>query len=138
MTELSLFQQNLIFLDAALPGVASLARRSTDTITQPVLDETGRAIDIDIGGARLYNQNAIDFARAHELDPVSHIITTTYANFMMEQAGQMWMDPEGESQREALSLAHRVLAANPSDGQLLARCSRFLDLPQTHALRQTP
>ena len=64
MTELSLFQQNLIFLDAALPGVASLARRSTDTITQPVLDETGRAIDIDIGGARLYNQNAIDFARA--------------------------------------------------------------------------
>jgi tetratricopeptide (TPR) repeat protein len=84
------------------------------------------------------NDALIDFARAHELDPVSHIITTTYANFMMEQAGQMWMDPEGESQREALSLAHRVLAANPSDGQLLARCSRFLDLPQTHALRQTP
>lgn len=63
MTELSLFQQNLIFLDAALPGVASLARRSTDTITQPVLDETGRAIDIDIGGARLYNADAGGFAR---------------------------------------------------------------------------
>lgn len=84
------------------------------------------------------NDALIDFARAHELDPVSHIITTTYANFMMEQAGQMWMDPQGESQREALSLAHRVLAANPADTQLLARCSRFLDLPQTHELRQTP
>jgi len=84
------------------------------------------------------NDALIDFARAHELDPVSHIITTTYANFMMEQAGQMWMDPEGEAQREALSLAHRVLSANPADAQLLARCSRFLDLPQTHGLRQTP
>lgn len=84
------------------------------------------------------NDALIDFARAHELDPVSHIITTTYANFMMEQAGQMWMNPQGESQREALSLAHRVLAANPADTQLLARCSRFLDLPQTHELRQTP
>ncbi|MBT3268536.1 tetratricopeptide repeat protein [Candidatus Poribacteria bacterium] len=84
------------------------------------------------------NDALIDFARAHELDPVSHIITTTYANFMMEQAGQMWMDPDGDAQREALSLAHRVLSANPSDTQLLARCSRFLDLPQTHALRQAP
>ncbi len=84
------------------------------------------------------NDALIDFARAHELDPVSHIITTTYANFMMEQAGQMWMDPDGDSQREALSLAHRVLSANPSDTQLLARYSRFLDLPQTHPLRQAP
>ncbi|MAF11335.1 hypothetical protein CMK11_12865 [Candidatus Poribacteria bacterium] len=84
------------------------------------------------------NDALIDFARAHELDPVSHIITTTYANFMMEQAGQMWMDPDGDSQREALSLAHRVLSANPSDTQLLGRCSRFLDLPQTHPLRQAP
>lgn len=63
MTEPSLFQQNLIYLDAALPGVASLARRSTDTITRPVLDETGRAIDIDIGDARLYNMDAGEFAR---------------------------------------------------------------------------
>ena len=63
MTELSLFQKNLVFLDTALPGVASLVRRSTDTITQPVLDDTGLAVDIDIGGARLYNTDAGEFAR---------------------------------------------------------------------------
>jgi len=63
MTELSLFQENLIFLDTALPGVASLVRRSTDTITQPVLDDTGLAVDIDIGGTRLYNADAGEFAR---------------------------------------------------------------------------
>lgn len=53
MTELSLFQKNLVFLDTALPGVASLVWRSTDTITQPVLNDIGLAVDIDIGGARL-------------------------------------------------------------------------------------
>ena len=63
MTELSLFQKNLVFLDAALPAVASLVRRSTDTITQPVLDETGLAVDINIGDARLYNGDAGAFAR---------------------------------------------------------------------------
>ncbi|MBT4907270.1 MAG: DUF115 domain-containing protein [Rhodospirillaceae bacterium] len=63
MTELSLFQKNLVFLDTALPGVASLVRRSTDTITQPVLDETGLAVDIDIGAGRLYNTDAGEFAR---------------------------------------------------------------------------
>jgi len=62
MTELSLFQKNLLFLDTALPGVASLVRRSTDTITQPVLDEAGLAVDIDIGGGRLYNMDAGEFA----------------------------------------------------------------------------
>ena len=62
MTEPALFQQNLIFLDTALPGVASLARRSTDTITQPILDDSGMAVDIDLGGARLYNRDAGEFA----------------------------------------------------------------------------
>jgi hypothetical protein len=63
MTELSLFQKNLVFLDTAQPGVASLVRRSTDTLTQPVIDESGRAVDIDIGGGRLYNMDADEFAR---------------------------------------------------------------------------
>ena len=62
MTELSLFQKNLVFLDTALPGVASLARRSTDTITQPVFNDAGLAVDIDIGGARLYDADAGEFA----------------------------------------------------------------------------
>ncbi|MDA1190523.1 MAG: hypothetical protein O3A46_02430, partial [Candidatus Poribacteria bacterium] len=84
------------------------------------------------------NEALIDFARAHELDPVSHRIATTYANFMMEQANRMWMDPRPESQREALSLAYRVLSTNPADAQLLSRCSRFLDLPDAHELRSTP
>ncbi|MGB0571250.1 MAG: hypothetical protein ACPGQM_04140 [Alphaproteobacteria bacterium] len=63
MTEPSLFQKNLVFLDTALPGVASLVRRSNDTITQPVRDEAGMAVDIDIGGGRLYNTDAGEFAR---------------------------------------------------------------------------
>jgi hypothetical protein len=62
MTEASLFRKNLIFLDAAQPGVASLVRRSTDTITRAVPGAGGRAVDIDIGAGRLYNQDA--FAEA--------------------------------------------------------------------------
>ncbi len=64
MTEASLFRKNLIFLDAAQPGVASLVRRSTDTITRAVPGEDGRAVDIDIGAGRLYNQDAAAFAEA--------------------------------------------------------------------------
>ena len=52
MTEASLFRKNLIFLDAAQPGVASLVRRSTDTITRTVPGAGGRAVDIDIGAGR--------------------------------------------------------------------------------------
>ena len=63
MTEISLFQKNLVSLDTALPGVASLVRRSTDTITQPAFDEAGMAVDIDIGGGRLYNTDVGEFAR---------------------------------------------------------------------------
>ena len=64
MTEASLFRKNLIFLDAAQPGVASLVRRSTDTITRAVPGAGGRAVDIDIGAGRLYNQDADAFAEA--------------------------------------------------------------------------
>jgi hypothetical protein len=84
------------------------------------------------------NEALIDFARAHELDPVSHRVTATYSNFMMEQAARVWMEQRADAQREALSLAHRVLSANPTDPQLLSRCSRFLDLPENHPLRETP
>jgi len=84
------------------------------------------------------NEALIDFSRAHELDPVSHRITTTYATFMMEQAARVWMETRADAQREALSLAHRVLSADPTDPQLLARCARFLDLPEAHPLRETP
>lgn len=63
MTEQSLFQKNLVFLQSSVPSLASLARRSTDTITKPVLDESGQAVDIDLGGGRLYNRPALEFAR---------------------------------------------------------------------------
>lgn len=62
MTAQSLFQKNLVFLQSSVPALATLARRSTDTITRPVLDETGRAVDIDLGGGRLYNRHASEFA----------------------------------------------------------------------------
>ena len=64
MTEASLFRKNLIFLDAAQPGVASLVRRSTDTITRAVPGVDGRAVDIDIGAGRFYNQDVDAFAEA--------------------------------------------------------------------------
>ena len=64
MTETSTFQKNLVFLDTALPGVASLVRRSTDMITMTVPGEDGRATNIDIRSGRLYNQDAGAFAAA--------------------------------------------------------------------------
>jgi tetratricopeptide (TPR) repeat protein len=84
------------------------------------------------------NEALIDLARAHELDPVSHRITTAYANFMMEQAARVWMENRADAQREALALAYRVLQADPTDSHLLSRCARFLDLPENHPLRETP
>jgi len=84
------------------------------------------------------NEALIDLARAHELDPVSHRITTAYASFMMEQAARLWGETRADAQREALALAHRALLADPTDSQLLARCARFLDLPESHPLRETP
>lgn len=84
------------------------------------------------------NEALIDLARAHELDPVSHRITTAYARFMMEQATKMWMENRADAQREALVFAHRALQADPTDAYLLSRCARFLDLPSAHPLRETP
>lgn len=84
------------------------------------------------------NEALIDLARAHELDPVSHRITNAYARFTMEQAAQLWLENRADAQREALVFAHRALQTDPTDPQLLSRCARFLDLPQTHPLRETP
>jgi len=60
---MSLYQKNLVFLESALPALAGLARRTTDTLTSPVLDGDGLAVDIDLGAGRLYNRPARDFAR---------------------------------------------------------------------------
>ena len=84
------------------------------------------------------NAAMIDFARAHDLDPVSHEISAQYAGFMMEQATHMWVSDSVDVQREALTLAHRALSVSPTDTQLLAACSRLLDLPDGHELNQTP
>ena len=50
MTEASLFRKNLIFLDAAQPGVASLVRRSTDTITRAVPGGSEKADPLRVNG----------------------------------------------------------------------------------------
>jgi hypothetical protein len=63
MTGLSLFQKNLQFLDVVMPELAARARAATDTLTRPVWDESGIAVDIDLGGGRLYNRPAAEFAQ---------------------------------------------------------------------------
>lgn len=62
MSGLSLYQKNLLFLETALPTLAKLARETTDTLTRPVLDASGLAVDIDLGEGRLYNRPASEFA----------------------------------------------------------------------------
>jgi tetratricopeptide (TPR) repeat protein len=84
------------------------------------------------------NEAMIDLARAHELDPVSHRIAAAYTHLLMEQATRLWEERRDDASREAMTLAHRVLATNPTDAQLLVRCSRFLDVPEGHALREAP
>lgn len=62
MSGLSLYQKNLVFLESAFPAFAGLARQTTDTLTSPVLDADGRAVDIDLGAGRLYNRPAREFS----------------------------------------------------------------------------
>lgn len=62
MTGSSLFQKNLLYLDTAMPDVAKLVRATTDTITRPVAEGEGPALDIDLGSGRLYNRPATAFA----------------------------------------------------------------------------
>ncbi|MBO6783599.1 MAG: motility associated factor glycosyltransferase family protein, partial [Alphaproteobacteria bacterium] len=63
MTGSSLYQKNLVALESALPGIARMARESAGTITTAVGEADGPATDIDLGGGRLYNRPAPDFAR---------------------------------------------------------------------------
>lgn len=58
----SLYQQNLLFLETAVPALAQLARETHDTLTRPVLDAAGHAVDIDLGQGCLYNRPAAEFA----------------------------------------------------------------------------
>jgi hypothetical protein len=58
----SLYQKNLLFLDTAMPALAALAREAGDTLTRPVLDADGQAVDIDLGESRFYNRPALEFA----------------------------------------------------------------------------
>lgn len=62
MSGLSLYQKNLLFLETTLPALAQLARETDDTLTRPVLDAAGCAVDIDLGQGRLYNRPAAEFA----------------------------------------------------------------------------
>ncbi len=63
MTGSGLYQKNLVVLETALPAVARLARENTGTITQLVAEDGAAATDIDLGGGRLYNRPALEFAR---------------------------------------------------------------------------
>lgn len=60
---MSPYQKNLVFLETAFPALAGLARETTDTLTSPVLDGDGIAVDIDLGSGRPYNQPARAFAQ---------------------------------------------------------------------------
>lgn len=63
MSGMSLYQKNIVFLQTAIPSLAALAQKTTDTLTTAVTDSSGLAVDIDLGAGRLYNRPAADFAR---------------------------------------------------------------------------
>ncbi|CAN0591200.1 unnamed protein product, partial [Laminaria digitata] len=67
MSGMSLFQKNIVFLQTAVPALASLAGKTTDTLTKAVMDSSGIAVDIDLGGGRLYNRPAAEFAQEQVL-----------------------------------------------------------------------
>jgi len=62
MSGISLYQKNIVFLQSAIPSLAALAQKTTDTLTTAVIDSSGLAVDIDLGAGRLYNRPAADFA----------------------------------------------------------------------------
>ena len=62
MAETTLHEKNLLFFTAAYPPVAAAVRDRETELTQPITDDAGRAIDIDVGHGRLYNRPAAEFA----------------------------------------------------------------------------
>jgi len=62
MAELTLHDKNLLFFTSAYPPVAEMVRDRETELTQPVFDDAGVAIDIDVGQGRLYNRPAAEFA----------------------------------------------------------------------------
>lgn len=63
MRVMSLYQKNLVFLETSMPSLAKLARDTTDSLTRPVFDDDGLAVDINLGGGCLYNRPASEFSR---------------------------------------------------------------------------
>ena len=62
MAESTLHDKNLLFFTSAYPAVADIVREPESELTRPVLDDTGVAIDIDVGHGRLYSRPAAEFA----------------------------------------------------------------------------
>jgi hypothetical protein len=62
MAESTLHDKNLLFFTSAYPPVAEMVRDPETNLTQPVFDDAGIAIDIDVGKGRLYNRPAAEFA----------------------------------------------------------------------------
>lgn len=62
MAESTLHDKNLLFFTSAYPPVAEMVRDPETDLTQLVFDDTGIAVDIDLGQGRLYNRPAAEFA----------------------------------------------------------------------------
>jgi hypothetical protein len=62
MAKSNLHEKNLLFFTAACPPVAEIVRVRETELTQPVLDDAGHVIDVDLGQRRLYGRPASEFA----------------------------------------------------------------------------
>ncbi|MBT5572617.1 MAG: hypothetical protein HOJ90_15510 [Alphaproteobacteria bacterium] len=51
-----------------MPALAALAREAGDTLTRPVLDADGQAVDIDLGESRFYNRPVVNIDDPIELE----------------------------------------------------------------------
>ncbi len=62
MAESNLHEKNQLFFTSACPPVAEIVRVRETELTQPVFDDAGHLIDVDLGQRRLYGRPAAEFA----------------------------------------------------------------------------
>lgn len=72
MAESTLYDKNLLFFTSANPFVAEMVRDPDTNLTQPVFDDTGMAIDIDVGHGCLYGRPARECAAEQVSSYLAH------------------------------------------------------------------
>ena len=102
MTEAHLHEKNLLFFTSACPPIAESVRVRETELTQPIFDDAGDVVDIDIGHTRLYNRPAAEFA-AEQVDSAQTrpggLLSTSPGRCQAQGAGSPGREPPRRSSR---------------------------------------